>query len=137
MLVFVLLGVLAIPQLQRETFPEFEPSNIRISASYPGAPAEIVDATVTQRIEDAVGSVVGIERMRSQSREGGVSITLEVQDDGDFDAILAEVKSAVDGVRDLPAEVDPPTVRAQTRTASVASIAVTGPMSPQDLKLYC
>lgn len=136
MLVFVLLGVLAIPALQRETYPEFEPNSIRISASYPGAPTEIVDSTITQRIEDEIGGLAGITQMRSRSREGGVSISLEVDDGVDFEALLAEVKSAVDGIRDLPAEVDPPRVSAAGRMQGVASIAVTGPMSPQDLKLY-
>lgn len=137
MLVFVLIGGLAIPQLQRETFPEFEPSTIRISASYPGAPTEIVDTRITQRIEDEIAGLPGISQMRSQAREGSVSITLEVEDGVKIDALLADVKSAIDKIRDFPAEVDPPKVAAATRVASVASIAVTGPMSPQDLKLYC
>ena len=52
MLVLVLLGTLALPRLQRETYPEFEPSFIRVTASYPGAPTELMDSTVVQRVED-------------------------------------------------------------------------------------
>lgn len=137
MLVMMLLGALALPQLQRETYPEFEPSRIRITASYPGAPTELIDSTVVQRIEDEISGLPGIARMESQAREGGSTTTVEVEDGADFDALLAEIKSAVDGIRDFPEDMDPPLVRPQTRMAAVASIAVTGPMSEGDLRLYC
>lgn len=137
MMVFVLLGALSIPQLQRETYPEFESSQISISASYPGAPTEIVDTTVTQRIEDAVAGLPGIERIQSSSREGGVSVRIDVEEGASVDGLVAEVKAAVDGIRDFPTEVDPPRVAARVRTRPVAAIAVTGPMASQDLKLYC
>ena len=137
MLVFMLLGALTLPQIQRETFPEFEPSRIQISARYPGAPTEIVDDTVTQRIQDALASVEGIATMRSTAREGSVSVSVEAADGVRFDALLSDVKTALDSIRDFPVGMDPPTVRARKREASVASLAVTGPMSPQDLKLYC
>jgi hydrophobic/amphiphilic exporter-1 (mainly G- bacteria), HAE1 family len=137
MLVLLLMGALALPKLQRETYPEFEPSTIRVSASYPGAPAELVDTMIVQRIEDEVSGLTGISRIRSQAREGTASTTIELEDGANFDTVLADVKSAIDGIRDFPAEVEPPTVRGQSRMPGVASIAVTGPMSGQDLQLYC
>ena len=137
MLMLILVGGLAVSKLQRETYPEFEPSTIRISASYPGAPAELVDTMIVQRIEDEISGLEGISTFRSQAQEGSASTTIDAEDGADFDALLAEVKSAVDGIRDFPAEIDPPTVRAQSRMPGVASIAVTGPMSGQDLQLYC
>lgn len=137
MLVLVLLGTLALPRLQRETYPEFEPSLIRVTASYPGAPTELMDSTVVQRVEDEIAGLPGIARLESQAREGGATTSVELEDGADFDAVLAEIKSAIDGIRDFPEDMDPPVVRAQTRMASVASIAVTGPMSERDLRLYC
>lgn len=64
-------------------------------------------------------------------------MTVDVEDGAELSEVLADIKSAVDGLRDLPQDVDPPTVTASSRRAQVASIAVTGPMSPTDLKLYC
>ena len=59
--------------------------------------------------------------------------------EADFDAVVEEVTSAVEAIRDLPEGVEVPTVSSTRgrRALAVASIAVTGPMSPQDLKLYC
>lgn len=74
MLTFVLLGLLGLPELRRETYPEFEPSTIVIRASYPGADAEIVDELLVQAIEDAIAGLDGIDSIRSQSR-GRVTTT--------------------------------------------------------------
>ncbi|MCY1054531.1 efflux RND transporter permease subunit [Nannocystis sp. SCPEA4] len=137
MLVFVILGLVALPGLRRESYPEFEPSQIRITASYPGADAEIVDETLVQSFEEAIAGLDGVAVMTSQAREGAATITIDVEDAVPLADVLADVKSAVDGVRDLPPDLDPPVVAAATRRAPVASIAVTGPMSAQDLKLYC
>lgn len=137
MLVFIVLGLIAAPAMRRESYPEFEPSSIRISAAYPGADAEIVDETLVQTIEEAIAGLDGVATMTSQAREGSASITVEVEDGAELTEVLADVKSAVDGLRDLPPDLDPPTVAAASRRAAVASIAVTGPMSAQDLKLYC
>lgn len=137
MLVFVVLGLVALPDLRRESYPEFEPSQIRITAAYPGADAEIVDDTLVRAIEEAIAGLDGVAAMASQAREGAATITIDVDDNAELAEVLADVKSAVDGVRDLPPDLDPPTVAAATRRAPVAAIAVTGPMSAQDLKLYC
>jgi hydrophobic/amphiphilic exporter-1 (mainly G- bacteria), HAE1 family len=137
MLTFLLLGLLGLPDLRRETYPEFEPSTIVVRASYPGADAEIVDELLVQSIEDAISGLDGVDSIRSQSREGSASVTVEVEDGAVLAELLADIKSAIDGLRDLPEDVEPPTVTAASRRAQVASIAVTGPMSPSDLKLYC
>lgn len=137
MVVFVLLGLVALPDLRRESYPVFEPSQIRISASYPGADAEIVDETLVQTIEEAIAGLDGVASLTSQAREGSASITVEVDDEVPIADVLADVKSAVDSLRDLPPDLDPPRVTAVSRRSPVASIAVTGPMSAQDLKLYC
>lgn len=138
MLVFILLGVLALPQLQRETYPEFEASRIRVRASYAGADAEVIDETIVTRIEGAISGVEGVDTMTSRAREGSASVTLEIADGYEPEVVLAEVKAAVDAVKDLPEGMeDAPTTSLMSRTAQVASVAVTGPMSGQELKRYC
>lgn len=137
MLVIALLGFLTLPNLRRETYPEFEPSRIRITAQYPGAGALLIDEMVVARVEDAISTLEGIETTTSVSREGGASVSLDVEEEADLDAVLAEVKSAVDRITDLPEDMDPPIVAPVSRASQVAAIAVTGPMSGRDLKLYC
>ncbi len=137
MFVFVLLGLLGLPNLRRETYPEFEASSIRVSAAYPGADAEIVDQVLVQAIEDAIGGLDGVDAFSSQARENSASVTVEVADHADSTEVLAEVKSAIDGIRNWPADIDPPTVAAMSRRSSVAALAVRGPMPEADLERYC
>lgn len=139
MLIFILLGFLALPQLQRETYPVFESDSIRVSVSYPGAAAEIIDQAITQRFEATLRGVDGVKASSARSSEGSARIDLEVDPEADFDTVVEEVTSAAQGIRDLPEGAEDPTIRSTRgrRAAAVASVAVTGPMSPQDLKLYC
>ncbi|MCR9165837.1 MAG: efflux RND transporter permease subunit [Nannocystaceae bacterium] len=137
MLVLVLLGVLSLPELRRETYPEFEASRIRVSARYSGADAETIDRVLVQAIEDAVGGTEGVDTFSSEAREGSATVVLEVADNVEFQTVLADVQSAVDGITQWPADVDPPTVAAASRRSSVASLAVRGPMPELDLERYC
>ena len=46
MLALLLLGLVALPQIKRETFPEFPPAYIIASVIYPGAsPQEVEEST--------------------------------------------------------------------------------------------
>ncbi|HLT34810.1 MAG TPA: efflux RND transporter permease subunit, partial [Enhygromyxa sp.] len=136
MVALLLIGLLALPDLQRETYPEFEAEVVQVRAAYPGADAETMDETVVARIEDVLGGLEGVEAISARSSEGSASVSVELADGADIETLLTDVKSAVDTIRDFPTDMEEPTVTAQTRTRSVATVAVTGPMSGQDLKLY-
>jgi hydrophobic/amphiphilic exporter-1 (mainly G- bacteria), HAE1 family len=136
MLALILIGVLALPDLQRETYPEFEAEAVQIRASYPGADAETMDEAVVARIEDVIGGLEGVDTINARASEGSASVTVELEDGAELETLLTDIKSAVDTIKDFPLDMEEPTVTAQTRSRSVATIAVTGPMSGQDLKLY-
>ncbi|MCA9705320.1 MAG: efflux RND transporter permease subunit, partial [Myxococcales bacterium] len=136
MLVVVLLGALGLPGLQRETYPVFETDTLTVSASFPGADAQVMDQDVVERIEDVLGGMEGIASMTSTARDGGASVSVEVEDGFSVETLLADVKSAVDSIRDFPEGMEEPTVTRRVRSLSVLTIAVTGPMSGQDLLLY-
>ena len=57
-------GVMALPALKRETFPDFTSDAVRVEVVYPGASAETIEEALCQRIEDAVAEVIlrGLER---------------------------------------------------------------------------
>ncbi|HVI00365.1 MAG TPA: efflux RND transporter permease subunit [Enhygromyxa sp.] len=136
MVAMLLIGMLSLPDLQRETYPEFEAEVVQIRASYPGADAETMDETVVSRIEDVLGGLEGVAVIRATSSEGSASVSVELADGFEIETLLTDIKSAVDTIKDFPTDMEEPTVTAQTRSRSVATIAVTGPMSGRDLKLY-
>ncbi|MCB9754496.1 MAG: efflux RND transporter permease subunit [Myxococcales bacterium] len=137
MVLFVLLGALGLLDLRRETFPEFTADRVTVTVAYPGASAQTIDETIVQRVEDAVDGIEYLEKLTSAAQEGVATITLEMEDGADLTEFKADVSSAVDAITDLPADAEDPIVAESSRSTLVASIAVTGPMSAPDLKLYC
>src|SRR5207253_1785858 len=76
-IVIILLGAIAAGFLPVAEYPEIQPPTVRVTASYPGANAQVVADTVAAPIEQ---QVVGVERMMymsSNSNNDG-SYTLDV-----------------------------------------------------------
>jgi len=136
MLAIIVVGLAALPKLQRDTFPLIPATEVEIRASYPGAtPADVEDA-ICQRVEDALDSVAGLIEVRCDARES-VAITIaKLQEGGDMVEFFDDVKAQVEAISSFPARVEKPTVVKRERTASVATIAITGDMAPEDLKAY-
>ncbi len=136
MLFLAALGLLALPNLQRETFPDFAPQELQISVPYPGASAEDVEEAICQRLEDAIDSVSDVAEMRCEAREGMARATVELEEGGDFPRFLDDVNTEVDAIDNFPEQTEPPVIKELGRTDNVVAIAITGPMSNSDLKAY-
>src|SRR5712692_8172580 len=88
--VIVLLGALAAGFLPVAEYPEITPPTVRVTASYPGANAQVVADTVAAPIEQQVVGVEGMLYMSSQSNNDG-SYTLEVTFKLGTDVNMAQV----------------------------------------------
>ena len=51
-IVMFLAGLIALPRMPVEQFPDIVPPQVSVVAVYPGAGAEVVEQTVAQEIED-------------------------------------------------------------------------------------
>jgi multidrug efflux pump subunit AcrB len=137
MALFWAIGILALPGIQRETMPDFSPSEVEVRALYPGAVAEEVEEAVCFRLEDALDGIENVEEIRSDAREGVAAVTVKMSEDGIFQTFLADIEKAVDAIDDFPDEVEDPVITELGKTDLVLSILVSGPMSVPDLKAYC
>ena len=110
-LLILLFGAVSVSRLGVREFPSVDPPTISITTSYPGAAAEIVQAQITEPIEEAVNTVAGIETLTSNSREGVSSISAEFSLDTNLEAAASDVRDALARVvRNLPPDVDPPII---------------------------
>ncbi|WP_136810428.1 efflux RND transporter permease subunit [Desulfosediminicola flagellatus] len=137
MVLFVLLGLMHMGDIRRETFPDFASTEVSVTAVYPGATAEDVESSVCERIEEAVESVSNLVKVTSKAAEGRATVTLEMRDGADATEFLNDIKTEVEAISNFPPEVEDVIVKRLNRTDQVLSIAVTGPMSEPHLKLYC
>ncbi len=136
LLFLCVLGLSALPGLQRETFPDFDAALVQVQVIYPGAsPAEVEEA-ICQRVEDAVDGIADVEEMRCEAREGVASAMVEMSDGGDFERFMSDVKSEVEAIDNFPQETEIPIVQELNRTDRVVSVAITGPEDAVELKAY-
>ena len=70
MLTIILLGLIALPNLQRETFPAIDNDKVSIQVIYPGATSEEIEDAICRRIEDALENITDLDEMLCESSEG-------------------------------------------------------------------
>jgi HAE1 family hydrophobic/amphiphilic exporter-1 len=136
MLFFIVLGISAIPQLKRETFPDFKAEEVEILIRYPGASAQEVEEALCQRIEEALDGLNFVEEIRSEAQEGLARVVVKMQEKGRFDSFLDDIKNEVEAIDTFPESAELPRIQALNKTDHVASLALTGSENPIELKAY-
>lgn len=136
MAAIMILGLVTLPNLQRETFPEIENDQVEIRVVYKGATTDEVEDAICRRIEDALDSITDIDETRCEAREGLGIATAVMREGADMGRFLDDVKSEIDAIDDFPADAELPVVTELGRTDAVVSIAITGPDDPVVLKAY-
>ena len=106
-LVILLLGIVSIPTLPIAQYPNIAPPTVTVAATYTGASAEAVEASVTTPLEEAINGVQGLRYISSQSTsQGGTSITATFDLDRNLDLAANDVQNAVNLAQGrLPNEV--------------------------------
>ncbi len=95
----VLAGLIALPLLPVEQYPQITPPTVKVRASYPGADAQTVVDSVTAPLEQAINGVEGMLYLQSTSADSGAStttVTFALGTDPDMAAVL--VNNRVAGV---------------------------------------
>ncbi len=136
MILLAALGLFSVPNLKRETFPDFTDPIVTIRVVYPGATTVEVEDAICRRVEDAVEEIPFVDEIVARAQEGVAVINIEMDLEGEFQKFLSEVKTAVEAIDDFPDQVEKPFIDTAGDTQQVVSIAVIGDMSPTDLKQY-
>ncbi|MFH2049399.1 MAG: efflux RND transporter permease subunit [bacterium] len=108
-LIIIVLGIMGFRFLPVDLLPPIEYPLLSISTSYPNVGPEEIERIITDKVENAIASVPGIEEVRSNSSEGRSRVTLEFSQGINLDAASNDVRAALDRVRgDFPPEVEAP-----------------------------
>lgn len=110
-LVIMLFGAIGISLLGIREFPSVDPPVINVRTTYVGANADVIEAQITEPLEEAINGIQGIKSLTSTSNDGGSSITVEFDVGADLEAAANDVRDKVSGAqRNLPPDAEPPVV---------------------------
>jgi hydrophobe/amphiphile efflux-1 (HAE1) family protein len=108
-ILITLFGVIGLTELGVREYPSVDPPTISITTAYAGAAAEVVQAQITEPIEEALNTVAGIQTLTSNSREGASQVTAEFSLDTNLETAASDVRDQLArAVRYLPPDVNPP-----------------------------
>lgn len=129
-LFIVLSGLIAIPQLPVAQYPSVAPPALTLSASYPGATPETMNASVISLLEREISSVDNLLYFESATdSSGNASITVTFQPGTNIQLAQAEVQNQLKVVEPrLPQAVRQNGV--QVEAANSAFLMIVGLKSP-------
>jgi multidrug efflux pump len=90
----IAFGILPVSPLPQVDFP-----TISVSASLPGASADIMASSVATPLERQFGHIAGISEMTSASSLGSTSVTLQFDLSRDIDGAARDVEAAINASR--------------------------------------
>lgn len=134
MALIIITGIFMVFEVRKQMFPEIELNTISIQVPFPGAAPQEVEQGVIVLIEDALEDVNGVERLTSTAREGGGSVTVEVESGYDPQVVMDEVKMLVDAIPNFPQQIENPNIYRIRPQRQVIWITVFGDMSERNQK---
>ncbi len=140
MILIIIFGLYAWITLPRELTPEIALQSATVTTLYPGASPEEVEKLISAPIEDAIEENVNkINLMLSTSSEGRSIITIDFDEmsNREFDKEMENLRTAVEGVNDLPEEIldDPKVVELDVASGfPMLTIVVGGSISEAQMR---
>ena len=127
-LVLVVIGLVGYSTLGVDKFPKIDFPLVTIVTPYPGASPLAVESDVTQKVEEAVNTVTGLDTLTSVSTEGVSLVIAQFALEVDPKAAAQDINEHLATVlRDLPPGVRPEVRRADPDAAPVLVLSVKGP----------
>lgn len=127
-------GLMAVPGIKKEVFPEISVDMVTVSVDYRGAAPEEVEEGVCIRIEEAVQDLAGVEKITSNANEGSGSVTIEIETGYSTRNLLDDIKTRVDAIDTFPEEAEKPVIQEVTNRTQVINLSISGDTDELTLK---
>ena len=131
----VVVGAFSFMSLGVDLFPKIDFPTITITVVNPGASPQEVETEITDKVEEAVNTISGIDELRSTSIEGISQVFVQFVLEKDVNVAAQEVENRVQTViPNLPETAEQPTVqKLDTDAAPVLRISISAPTSLRDV----
>ncbi|HKI04412.1 MAG TPA: efflux RND transporter permease subunit [Thermoanaerobaculia bacterium] len=137
-LALVVVGAFSYFQLGVDRFPDVDFPFVTVTTVLPGAAPEEVETEITDKLEESINTISGIEELISTSSENVSLIQIQFALEKNGDVAAQEVRDKVNSVLgELPRDADPPIIEKIDADASpVISIALSGPATQREISEY-
>ncbi len=137
MVFLIVAGAIAGSQLVVQNYPEVDARRVSVTIPAPGSSPKEVQEDVVRRVEEAIVGISGVSRVVGTAKEGIGLIDVELETFADDEAVLNDVKSAIDTLENFPPpNAEQPKVSLLRWRNDVVTIAVSSASATEaDLRL--
>ena len=122
-LTFIVFGLMSYNTMPINLYPNVDFPIVTVQTIYNGADPSTVETKVTDKIEEAVSGVDGIDKLMSTSYEGFSVVTIQFKLTKNIDIATNDVRDKI-GALNLPSEVEKPVVKKLGATGGVINLFV-------------
>src|SRR5262245_17070401 len=132
------VGAFAFGQLGVDRLPQVDFPTVTVTTRLPGAAPEQVESEVTDKVEEAVNTISGIDQLSSNSAEGISQVTVTFRLEKNADVAAQEVRERINRILPLlPRTITQPTIEKQDPDAApILTIAVTAKKPIREVTEY-
>src|SRR5213080_4305615 len=132
------IGAFSFTRLGVDRFPKVDFPTVLVTTVQPGAAPEQIETEITDKIEQAVNTISGIDELRSTSSEGVSQVAISFVLEKETDVAAQEVRDKVNGVLPrLPKTIQQPRVdKMDPDAAPVLSLALSANKPIRDITEY-
>ena len=110
-LTILVVGIVGYKNLGVDRFPNVDLPIVTVVTTLPGASPQEIETEVSDKIEEAINTISGIDELRSISTEGVSQVIVSFQLDKDINVAAQEVREHVSTVQpDLPEGTKSPVI---------------------------
>ncbi|MGH9766686.1 MAG: efflux RND transporter permease subunit, partial [Blastocatellia bacterium] len=134
----MVLGVFSYNRLTVERFPRVEFPTITVTTRLPGAAPQEIETEITDKIEEAVNTISGIDELRSTSSEGVSLVFVTFELERDLDEAAQDVRDKINrALPNLPDNIEQPTIEKLDPDASpIMTISIASNRSLREMTEY-
>ena len=92
----LMLGFVALTKMQTNLLPDVSTPYLMVVTVYPGASPERVESEVSDVMQNALGTVAGVEKVTATSAENYSLLLMQFSDDTDMNSAMVKVSNKVD-----------------------------------------
>ena len=124
MIFLILGGVITGLQLRFQNAPDLDLRTVAVTLASPGSSPREVEEDINRRIEESVVGLAGVARVVGTASEGFARIEVELESFANADAVLADIKNAVDSIENFPpASAEAPRVEIKKLSTEVLTLS--------------